>query len=87
MKHWARGGETSLANLILLCTFHHKLVHEGGFSIRGENGDFSFFDDRGRPVTTATARRPSPLPFRDPPTPPGWDGGRVDYHAAVAHLL
>ena len=32
--HWADGGETNLENLILLCTHHHKLLHEGEFEIR-----------------------------------------------------
>ena len=38
--HWADGGETSLENLVLLCTHHHKLLHEGEFQIltRGEKG-------------------------------------------------
>lgn len=33
MQHWSAGGETSLCNLLLLCTRYHRLVHEGGFSI------------------------------------------------------
>ena len=31
--HWAHGGPTELHNLILLCGFHHHLVHEGGWNI------------------------------------------------------
>jgi hypothetical protein len=33
VKHWADGGETKLDNLITLCRFHHRLVHEGGFGL------------------------------------------------------
>ena len=33
IRHWSAGGETALENLMLLCTRHHRLVHEGGFSI------------------------------------------------------
>lgn len=33
VEHWADGGETRLENLMLLCTKHHTLVHEGGFRI------------------------------------------------------
>ena len=31
---WGRGGTTDLQNLALVCSFHHKLVHEHGWSIR-----------------------------------------------------
>jgi hypothetical protein len=37
------GGETSLDNLMLLCSQHHKLVHEGGFSIEKDYQDQWFF--------------------------------------------
>jgi hypothetical protein len=30
---WSQGGETKLDNLVLLCRHHHRLVHEGGFSV------------------------------------------------------
>jgi hypothetical protein len=39
VEHWSNGGETSLDNLVLLCTRHHTLVHEGGFSIRKDFAD------------------------------------------------
>ena len=36
LQHWAEGGETSADNLTLLCTYHHRLLHEGGFTIERE---------------------------------------------------
>ena len=32
--HWANGGETKPSNLVSLCRFHHRAVHEGGFDVR-----------------------------------------------------
>src|SRR5207253_3506519 len=32
-RHWAHGGHTNLDNLILLCWHHHRLLHEGGYTI------------------------------------------------------
>lgn len=34
VRHWSRGGETNLDNLVLLCRFHHRQVHEGGFRVQ-----------------------------------------------------
>jgi hypothetical protein len=33
IKHWLHGGPTSLDNLVLLCSFHHRQVHEAGFTL------------------------------------------------------
>jgi hypothetical protein len=36
--HWVHGGATQLDNLTLLCSFHHKLVHEGGWKVKLTEG-------------------------------------------------
>jgi Domain of unknown function (DUF222)/HNH endonuclease len=48
IRHWADGGETSLGNCLLLCSHHHRLLHEGGWRVTwwGE-GRPAFFDPRG----------------------------------------
>lgn len=43
VEHWSQGGATSLANLVLLCDRHHRLVHEGGYSIDKDFRDRWFF--------------------------------------------
>ena len=48
---WSEGGETKLDNLILLCRFHHKTVHEGGRRVEmGQAGAAIFRDPTGRAV-------------------------------------
>jgi hypothetical protein len=38
--HWARGGETDLSNMVLLCHRHHWMAHEGGWQlVRTEDGE------------------------------------------------
>jgi hypothetical protein len=43
IQHWADGGETKLTNLITLCRFHHRLLHEGGFGLRVTNDGLFVF--------------------------------------------
>jgi hypothetical protein len=33
IQHWADHGPTDLNNLISVCSFHHHLIHEGGFNV------------------------------------------------------
>jgi hypothetical protein len=39
---WARGGAGKLSNLVLLCYFHHRLVHEGGWQVIKVGREFRF---------------------------------------------
>jgi hypothetical protein len=32
--HWSDGGETNLANAVLLCRYHHRVVHHGDWQVR-----------------------------------------------------
>jgi hypothetical protein len=60
VKHWVQGGETSLDNLILLCRHHHRLVHEGGFSIaRSADGEISVRHPGGWRIPVVPRPRPS----------------------------
>ncbi len=50
IHHWADGGETSLDNCVLLCRYHHRLLHEGGWSMQLlPGGRLVFLDPRGGP--------------------------------------
>jgi len=54
IDHWADGGPTALDNLILVCRRHHRLLHEGGFSIeRTEELGLAFRRPDGRVVTAS----------------------------------
>jgi len=58
VRWWSRGGRTDLDNLVLLCSFHHRLVHEYGWSIRRE------------PDGEVTWVRPDGTRHRGGPAPP-----------------
>ena len=42
VEHWADGGATRLQNLLSLCRFHHRAVHEAGFRVSGGDADGKF---------------------------------------------
>ena len=58
VHHWAKGGETTADNLVLLCRRHHRLVHEGGWHV---DRRLRFYDRWGQsvPGRAAAAARPS----------------------------
>lgn len=59
--HWARGGLTNLANLVLLCYRHHWMAHEGGWQlVRTDDGRLLTIPP---PWTTSLgARAPDDIP-------------------------
>jgi hypothetical protein len=51
VQHWVDGGETSVENLVLLCSHHHRLLHEGGYRIRRDyQGECYFTRADGRAI-------------------------------------
>jgi hypothetical protein len=94
--HWADGGETALNNLVLLCRRHHRLVHEGGFSVHaGAGGEiwFSYPSGETLPATAdgrfrGNARRvrslieEKGLEITPATLPPKWTGEVMDYNHA-----
>jgi hypothetical protein len=60
LAHWARGGETSLANLVLLCPHHHGLVHEGGYTVEDDPAGGLRFRNRYGILAPASPPRPPP---------------------------
>ena len=60
IRHWADGGETGLDNLVQLCRYHHRLVHEGGFICeRHDDGQVLFRDQVGQVIDTTGYVPPS----------------------------
>ena len=56
IEHWANGGKTELANLMLLCSAHHTLLHEGGFRVESNGNGWNFYDHRNRLIDAQPAR-------------------------------
>jgi hypothetical protein len=51
LHHWANGGPTRLENLLLVCRFHHRAVHEEGYQVeRDAEGRLTFRTPRGWPI-------------------------------------
>jgi len=59
-RHWAHGGETSLENLVLLCFHHHRLVHEGGYTVEEDNAGGLRFRNRHGVLSPHAPPRPPP---------------------------
>ncbi|ROQ06754.1 uncharacterized protein DUF222 [Rathayibacter sp. PhB93] len=64
---WRNGGETSLENLVSLCTSHHHIRHGDQWTyVRHDDGMIVWTSPTGRRISN----RPPPLPGRPPEPPP-----------------
>ena len=82
VHHWADGGETKLTNLVSLCRFHHRQVHEGRIAIeRLDDGAWRFGKPGGDSFISAAPGRTWPLDMRSPADVSGGDGTEL----AAAH--
>jgi len=54
IEHWFDGGETKMDNLVLLCRHHHRLLHQGGFSIENKGAnELVFTNSSGKEIKQA----------------------------------
>jgi hypothetical protein len=57
--HWADGGPTDLNNLVTLCGYHHRLIHEHGWTITGDpNGTITWHHPTGHPFQPQPPKHP-----------------------------
>ena len=79
IRHWEDGGATELANLVLICPYHHRLHHRGVITITGPATQLSVTDSAGRPLSPGSLARPPDHPPPAVPPYPGPTGERADW--------
>ena len=63
VKSWLDGGATALHNAVLLCSYHHRLIHEGEWQVKLKDGlpEFTppdYIDPDRKPLRNTYHRRP-----------------------------
>jgi hypothetical protein len=103
IHYWAHGGETKPSNLVSLCRFHHRKVHEGDVKIHVlDDGALRFLHPNGDSFDGVAPNRTQPLgDWRQLPathreqgihidqnTAAGrWDGERMDYGMCIEGMF
>jgi hypothetical protein len=55
VRSWLRGGRTDLDNLVLVCSYHHRLVHDHGYRIHRHRDRWQFLRPDGAAVPATGA--------------------------------
>ena len=55
LRHWIDGGRTNLDNLVSLCGFHHRRLHDGAYRIRNDAGGHIFERTDGRRISPSAS--------------------------------
>ncbi|QUR68126.1 HNH endonuclease signature motif containing protein [Mycobacterium spongiae] len=79
IRHWEDGGPTELANLVLVCPYHHRLHHRGIITITGPAAHPTVTDAAGRPLSAGSLARPPMKPPPAVPPCPGPTGERANW--------
>jgi uncharacterized protein DUF222/HNH endonuclease len=64
IRHWEDGGVTELANVVLVCPYHHRLHHRGVITITGPADVLVVTDEDGHHLNPGSLARP---PTQPPP--------------------
>jgi Domain of unknown function (DUF222)/HNH endonuclease len=99
VRSWLYGGPTDIDNLVLVCSFHHQLVHDHGYRIRWLSGRWEFLRPGGTPIPTTTTpltgntesliemNTRARLRIDRTTLTPDWDGDRLDPEPILDALL
>ncbi len=79
IRHWEDGGPTELANLVLVCPYHHRLHHRGEITITGPADQLKVTDSEGRALHPGSLARTPQRPPPVVPPYPGPTGERADW--------
>lgn len=96
--HWGHGGHTKVTNLLLLCPFHHRLHHGGGYVVSLHAlARFAFHRPDGTLIAVAPLKATGPdlrdrnrelgLTVDHKTCQPDWGGERLDLSHAVDTAL
>jgi hypothetical protein len=98
VRHWLRGGPTDVDNLVLLCSFHHRLIHDHDYRASLDRNRFRVWRRDGGEVAAqhpaaalvdvlSTVDLLAEVHVDDEAIVPAWTGERLDLDAVLSALF